>query len=69
MYVSVRCLNAGQYVTVMYHFLRLSGTYLRKACKAGLRDHVRCNFIKCGYWALQRFLYFFHVLSLRCTSL
>lgn len=62
--MSVRCLNAGQYVTVMYHFLRLSGTYLRKPCKAGLRYDVRCNFT--NLWLLSNTMIslLFHLLSL-----
>lgn len=39
--MSVRCLNAGQHVTVMYHFL-----WLRKPHKAGLRYDVSCDFTK-----------------------
>ncbi len=44
--MSVHCLNAGQNVTVMYHFLRLSEACVRKRRKAGLQNDVSCDFTK-----------------------
>lgn len=47
--MSVRCLNAGQHVTVMYHFLWLSENHIKLDC-----DMMSAVILpSCGYIAIQ----------------